>query len=306
MTTDQINDASTQVIIDVPCVSQLIADQFPQWAHLPISAVANSGWDNRTFHLGGEMLVRLPSGAHYANAVAKEQAWLPKLAPQLPLPIPQPLALGQPGPGYPWPWSIYGWLDGEHATRDNVPNLASFAVELADFLVALQQLDTTGGPTRTMRGGSLERWSEQAEAALGLLNDRLDVEAATQIWQLALAAPFDEQPVWYHGDVAAGNLLVRNGSLCAVIDFGGLGVGDPACDMVIAWTFLEPASRRVFRHHLGISDAIWNRGRGWALWKAMIVLAELIETNAIEAASAQYAVDQLIGDFRHGAPADAG
>lgn len=295
---DVRTDRVPEVIIDVALVTKLIAAQFPQWSHLRVSAVANSGWDNRTFHLGDAMLVRLPSGEHYARAVSKEQTWLPKLAPHLPLPIPQPLALGHPGSGYPWPWSIYGWLEGEYARHDNLPKLEPFAADLANFLLALRQVDPTGGPTRTMRGGSLELWREQAETALELLRDRIDVEAASEIWQLAVAAPFEDAPVWYHGDVAAGNLLVQNGSLCAVIDFGGLGVGDPACDMVIAWTFLDPASREVFRQQLGVSDAIWNRGRGWALWKAMIVLAELIQTNVIEAASAQYAVDQLIGDVR--------
>ena len=106
--------------------------------------------------------------------------------------------------------------------------------------------------------------------------------------------------VWFHGDVAAGNLLINEGELSAVIDFGGLAVGDPACDMVIAWTFLEQSSRRAFRERLNVSDAVWNRGRGWALWKAMIVQAEIIETNAIEAASSQYAIDQLIEEYLAG------
>lgn len=242
------------------------------------------------------MLVRLPSGEHYAKSVFKEQTWLPKLAPHLPLPIPQPLALGEPSADYPWPWSVYAWLDGDYARRDNVPDLNKFAAELAQFLLALRQIETTGGPTRKLRGGSLDIYLEQTQTAFNLLSGRINTEAAAEIWGAALAAPFADQPVWYHGDVAAGNLLVKDGSLCAVIDFGGLGVGDPACDMVIAWTFLDPASRRMFRERLGVTDAVWNRGRGWALWKAMIVLAEMIETNAIEAASAQYALDQLVGD----------
>jgi aminoglycoside phosphotransferase (APT) family kinase protein len=287
-----------EVVIDVSLVTRLIAAQFPEWAHLPISVVANSGWDNRTFHLGEEMLVRMPSGEHYAKAVAKEQRWLPRLAPYLPRPIPQPLALGKPGPGYPWPWSIYGWLEGEIATRNSTPNLVAFAEDLAEFLLALQQVETTDGPTRKMRGGSLELWREQAETAIDLLADQIDTQTAIEIWQLALDAPFEEKPVWYHGDVAAGNLLVQDGALSAVIDFGGLGVGDPGCDMAIAWTFLEPQSRQAFRERLGVSHAVWNRGRGWVLWKGMIVMADMIQTNAIEAASAGYAVEQLISDHR--------
>jgi aminoglycoside phosphotransferase (APT) family kinase protein len=143
----------------------------------------------------------------------------------------------------------------------------------------------------------LDMWKTQAEAAFEALSGKMDVRAAADIWELALSAPFEDDPVWYHGDVAAGNLLTQNGELSAVIDFGGLGVGDPACDMTIAWTLLEPSSRRVFRERLGVSDAVWNRGRGWALWKGMIVVAKIIETNSIEASSSQYAVDQLIDDY---------
>lgn len=284
------------VVIDVDLVSALVAAQFPQFSDMQIEPVANSGWDNRTFHLGDAMLIRMPSAAHYADAVAKEQCWLPWLAPQLPLPIPQPLALGQPGAGYPWPWSIYSWLPGEIADKTSVTDFERFARQLAQFLRALQGLDTTGGPASKMRGGSLERWREQAETALELLQGQIDTQAATEIWQMAIDAPLDEPAVWFHGDIARGNLLVEQGELTGVIDFGGLAVGDPACDLAIAWTFLEPKSRRVFREALGVSDAIWNRGRGWVLWKAMIVMAKMIETNAIEAASAGYALDQLIND----------
>jgi aminoglycoside phosphotransferase (APT) family kinase protein len=289
-------NAHVDVQIDTQLVADLVASQFPQWARLPISPVRLSGWDNRTFHLGNEMSVRLPSGKHYANAVDKEQTWLPYLASHLSLPIPAPLAMGEPDDTYPWRWSIYRWLDGEVATRESVSDLNSLGVDLADFLLALQAIDTSGGPTRKLRGGSLEPWRDQFEAASDTIVGEIDRKAATEIWELAINAPFDADPVWYHGDVAAGNLLVQNGELSAVIDFGGLGVGDPACDMSIAWTLLDPSSRKHFRERLQVSDAIWNRGRGWALWKGLIVVANMIETNAIEAASSQYAIDQLTQD----------
>lgn len=243
------------------------------------------------------MSVRLPSGKHYATAVNKEQTWLPRLAGHLSLPIPEPLAMGEPTVDYPWQWSIYRWLEGEVATKENVNDLGIFASHLAEFLLSLQAIDTNGGPTRKLRGGSLDLWSGQTEAALSALSDQIDTGAATEIWKLAIEAPFAAEAVWYHGDVAAGNLLVQNGELNAVIDFGGLGVGDPACDMTVAWTFLEPSSRKIFRERLGVTDAVWNRGRGWALWKGMIVVAKIIETNAIEATSSQYAIDQLIEDY---------
>ncbi len=286
--------------IDVGLVKTLVGTQFPQWAGLPISPVKLSGWDNRTFHLGPDMSIRLPSAEAYAGAVHREQKWLPELASQLPLPIPQPLAMGQPGEGYPWHWSVYRWLPGEIATRESVADLQTLAVDLAGFLRALQSIDPTGGPRRRLRGGSLALWRSQAEEALALLAaaGSIDAEAATDIWNTAIESPLNESPVWFHGDVAAGNLLVQEGRLSAVIDFGGLGVGDPACDVTIAWTLLDPHGRRAFRDALGVSDAVWNRGRGWALWKAMIVVAGLIETNAIEAASSQYAIDQLLIDYR--------
>lgn len=288
--------------IDVALVARLIKTQFPQWADLPIRPVTLSGWDNRTFHLGDEMSVRLPSAEMYARAVHNEQTWLPRLAPQLPLPIPHPIAMGEPDPTYPWHWSVYRWLPGEIVKRERIDDLGCFAADLAAFLRVLQSIDPTGGPSRKLRGGSLSLWQPQVEEAQAILAEHVafDVQAAAEIWQAAIQAPFDDTPVWYHGDVAAGNLLTVDGKLTAVIDFGGLGVGDPACDMTIAWTFLDAASRQVFRESLAVSDAIWQRGRGWALWKAMIVVAGLIETNVIEAASSQYALDQLLEDHKAG------
>jgi len=287
--------------IDVQLVGELIRSQFPQWSDLAIKPVASSGWDNRTFHLGQSMSVRLPSASHYAGAVAKEQRWLPWLAHQLPMlsiQIPEPLAQGVPTPRFPLPWSVYRWLDGEVASYDRIDNLDQFARDVAYFLVALRRLDAAGGPVRKLRGGSLAIYEEQVRAALTKLAGRIDVARASAIWQAAIALPIANAPVWYHGDVAVGNLLVNQGRLSAVIDFGGLGVGDPACDMVIAWTFLEPKSRAEFRSAIDVDDVIWARGRGWALWKAIIILAGLIETNEREAASAGYALEQLLQDHR--------
>jgi aminoglycoside phosphotransferase (APT) family kinase protein len=280
--------------INVALVQHLVASQFPQWADLQIKPVAQSGWDNRTFHLGDHMLIRLPSAQPYADAVDKEQTWLPKLAKNLPLPIPKPLARGEPDNQYPWPWSIYEWLDGEHASYDNIADLDQFATDVGNFLGALQRINSKDGPTGKLRGGSLERWDNQTQRAIDILGDRIDGQVATAIWTEAIRAPFTNTPVWYHGDVAPGNLLVQEGRLSAVIDFGGLGVGDPACDMTIAWTFLTASSRQKFRKALRPDDAIWARGKGWALWKGMIVMAQMIETNALETAYCAYAVEQVL------------
>jgi aminoglycoside phosphotransferase (APT) family kinase protein len=262
--------------IDADFVRRLLATQFPQWAHRPVTRLA-SGHDNRSFRLGDELLVRLPSHERYAPQAQKEQRWLPYLAARLPLPIPAPLAIGAPGEGYPWPWQVLRWIEGDTAATAPVNDLAGFAVDLAAFLVALQRIDAADGPPAGphsfWRGGSLAVYDAETRAAIAALGGRIDAAAATAIWEAALAATWDGTPVWFHGDVAPGNLIVRDGRLAAVIDFGCCGVGDPACDLVIAWTFLDAPARAAFRAALGQGDACWARARGWALWKVLIVLA---------------------------------
>jgi aminoglycoside phosphotransferase (APT) family kinase protein len=267
--------------IDAALVRRLIAAQFPQWQHLPIRPVELDGWDNRTYRLGDELTVRLPTDAAYVPAVAKEDRWLPVLAPQLPVPIPVPVAVGQPAAGYPFPWSIRRWLDGEPATSAEIADLAGFAVEVAEFLLALQRIDPTGGPAAGAhsfhRGGSLRHYHQETHEALTALAARpdaggVDIAGAQAVWQAALAAPWDGLLRWFHGDVAAGNLLVRQGKLTAVIDFGTSGVGDPTCDLVIAWTLFTGASREAFRIRVDQDPDSWARARGWALWKALISL----------------------------------
>ena len=263
--------------IDACLARRLVDSQFPQWADLPLKPVEPAGWDNRTYRLGGDKSVRLPSAEAYSAQVAKEQRWLPALAAQLPLPIPAPLALGVPGEGYPWGWSVYRWLEGETAETARIDDLDEFATTLARFLTALQQIDAVDGPPagehNFFRGGSLTVYDAETRDAISVLADRIDVAAATAVWDAALASHWPGPPVWVHGDVSAANLLLDDGCLCAVIDFGSSGVGDPACDMVVAWTLLSGNSRETFRREVAVDDATWARGRGWALWKSLITLA---------------------------------
>jgi len=286
--------------IDASLVRHLVAAQFPQWAHLPIRPVEFGGWDNRTFHLGEQMTVRLPSAAAYALQVEKEQRWLPKLAPHLPLPIPVPLAMGQPGDGYPWHWSVYRWLDGEVATIEGIADLRQFALDLADFLVALYRVDATGGPApgphNFYRGGPLTVYDGETRQAIAALEGTIDTDAATAVWEDALAATWRGSPVWVHGDVAAGNLLVETGRLSAVIDFGSSGVGDPACDLAIAWTLFIGESREIFRAAIPLDEATWARGRGWTLWKALITLAALPGTDDRAASASRRILDDVLGE----------
>lgn len=287
--------------INAALVSRLVSAQFPQWAELAIRPVEPSGWDNRTFRLGDALSARLPSAEWYALQVEKEQHWLPKLAPHLPLAIPAPVARGAAAFGYPWSWSVYRWLTGESALLANIAEPVQFAVSLAEFLLALQQVDAAGGPQpgphNFFRGGPLTTYDAETRQAAAALAGEIDAAAANAVWDAALRADWLGAPVWLHGDVSAGNLLVEAGRLCAVIDFGCAGVGDPACDLTIAWTFFFGESRTAFRAAIGADEATWARARGWALWKALITLAEHIDSNPAEAEKARRVIaDVLAGD----------
>lgn len=281
-------------------VKRLICEQFPQWATLPVTTVEFDGWDNCTFRLGPEMSVRLPSAERYAEQVPKEQRWLPHLAPHLPLPIPTPLAMGEPAQNYPWHWSIYRWIEGNHATLDNITNLKQFACDLAQFLVELQHLDPHNGPPpgphNFFRGGSLATYDQETRTAIASLHNSLDSEAATAVWEAALNTTWQNPTVWIHGNISPTNLLVKDGQLHAVIDFGCMGVGDPACDLAIAWTFFSGDSRDIFRANLPLDDTTWARGRGWALWKALITLADSSGKNSAIAHQSKHVIQELLSD----------
>jgi aminoglycoside phosphotransferase (APT) family kinase protein len=303
--------------ISAAMVSSLVAAQFPQWAHLSVTPVELDGWDNTTFRLGDEMSVRLPSGEAYIPQVEKEHRWLPVLARQLPLPIPQPIARGVPGYGFPRPWSVYRWLEGKPATAERVPDLVEFAVELADFLAALYRIDPSGGPApgphNFFRGGPLTTYDGETRNAIAALAGEIDTDAARGLWDAALGAAWDGRPVWIHGDIGASNLLVDRGHLSAVIDFGGMGVGDPACDVTIAWTFFSGESREAFRARLPLDGATWARGRAWALWKALITRVGALKTGPDDADSAdvrlgwrrgaRHVIEEVLAEHRGAHPA---
>jgi aminoglycoside phosphotransferase (APT) family kinase protein len=282
--------------IDDVLVRRLVARQFPMWSDLSIVTVVPGGSDNRTFRLGDNMVVRLPSAAEYAEQVEKDQRWLPRLAPSLPLAIPTPLAIGQPAEGYPWKWSVYRWLDGEPLAK--TPDLCEVASSLAQFLTALQRIDPAGGPRagphNFYRGGMLTIYDTQTRQATAALRSRIDADTAAKVWETALASKWRRTPKWVHGDIAAGNLLVHDGRLSAVIDFGQLGVGDVACDLAIAWTLFEGRSREVFRESLPLDSDTWARGRAWALWKASIVSAALVEASTSDQLHSLATIDEVL------------
>ncbi|MBM7694862.1 aminoglycoside phosphotransferase (APT) family kinase protein [Peribacillus deserti] len=216
------------MIISIELVSRLIYQQFPEWSDLYITPVKNAGNDNRTFHLGDHMSVRLPSSAGYAPQVEKEQKWLPILAEKLSLPIPIPIAKGNANEEYPWSWSVYKWIEGEPLSHYNIENLNHIAKDLGLFLKELQAIDASEGPLagkhNFYRGGSLSIYNEESRNAIENNKEDFDEGLLSEIWWLALDSEWESKPVWVHGDIAPGNLLVKDGQLRAVIDFGILGV----------------------------------------------------------------------------------
>jgi len=282
--------------IDEPLVRELLATQFPQWRELPVRLVRDGGNDHRTFRLGDHLSVRLPAAPGYVPQVRKEQTWLPRLAPELPLPIPPVEGVGEPSALFPAPWSVYGWIPGEPASVAAVSDPQRFAADLAAFLVRLRAVDATDAPGPGLhsayRGGPLEHWDEEMGDLLSRVDGR-ERDLAAGIWRDALAASFTDAPVWFHGDVALANLLVHDGALSAVIDFGCSGAGDPACDTVFRWTSYDAAARAQFRRDYAVGDATWARGRAWALWKGLIMI-----TNKPpgQAEFARHVLDQLFAD----------
>jgi aminoglycoside phosphotransferase (APT) family kinase protein len=290
-----------EVDIDISLVSRLLAAQFPQWADLAIAPVHSAGTDNALYRLGSDMVVRLPRIESATGPVDKEHRWLPRLAPHLPLAIPVPLAKGIPGEGYPWHWSVYRWLEGETATSERIADSDQAARKLAQFITALQQIDPTDGPPpgahNSFRGVPLSTRDAETRAAIAELSGMLDTDAVTPAWDAALQAPaWPGPPVWIHGDLAPLNLLVERGELSAVIDFGCLGVGDPACDLIVAWNLLSAQSRAVFRAALPLDDATWARGRGWALSVGLIALPYYQHTNPALADISRRTIAEVLAD----------
>ncbi len=248
------------------------------------------------------MSVRLPNAAEYSGQVLTEHRWLPRLAPLLPLHIPVPLAIGEPACGYPWKWSVYRWLSGVAADSTRINNASEFASTLARFLIALQRVDPLNGPCpgphNFYRGGSLSIYSTQAREAISRLHGKIDTNTATALWGAALDSSWEEPPVWIHGDVSAGNLLVDHGRLNAVIDFGQMAVGDPACDLAISWTSFAGKSRRMFRTALALDKGTWARARAWALWKAAIIASGMTANNAITSHHAFGVIADVLAEHR--------
>jgi aminoglycoside phosphotransferase (APT) family kinase protein len=260
--------------IDEALVRRLIIDQFPDWAGLALQRVEPSGTDNAIFRLGEELSVRLARRNGPTKPGSKELEWLPRLGPILPLEVPLPIAQGRPSGDYPWFWEVHTWLEGETVPVESIDAIQA-ARDLARFVSALQQVNLSGAP----RGRGIALAERDNDAQYWLARFKGDPGVRTE-WERALAAPpWEGPPVWHHGDLDARNWLVRGGRISGVIDWGAMGVGDPAVDVMVAWKLHSPAAREAFREALPTDDATWERARGWALSQAVAILAYYTPEN---------------------------
>jgi aminoglycoside phosphotransferase (APT) family kinase protein len=280
---------------DADLTRRLLAAQLPDWSSLSLERVPSSGTDNALYRLGDDMVVRLPRIEWAVSGLERELEWLPRLAPHLPVEIPAPLATGTPGNGYPWPWAVYRWLTGENPAVAQTADRDSLARDVVALIRAFRHVDLDGPTSR--RGLPLVTQDDAARAALDELHGEIDVPAATAAWESALRTPdWPGPPVWIHGDLLPGNLLVRDGRLTGVLDFGLVGVGDPACDLIAAWGVLPSRAREVLREELDVDDATWARGRGWALSIGLIALPYYKDTNPAFADVARHLVREVLAE----------
>ena len=279
-------------------VRRLLNAQFPRWSDLELQPILSTGTDNALFRLGDDMVVRMPIVEWAVADVEKEQEWLPQLAPFLPVTIPTPLFMGEPDDLYPHHWSIYRWCAGENPKVGQLSRPMELASDLALFLAALQIIDTSGS-LLSSRGLPLVVRDESTRTAIASLSSMMDTREITAAWEAALELPVWTGPkVWIHGDLSAGNVLTIDGRLSAVIDFGALGVGDPAVDLIIAWNLLPARARAAFRSQTAVDGATWKRGRAWALSIALIQLPYYFQTNLPLAENARYVIGEVLADCR--------
>jgi len=296
-----IPTASFEDLLSPALAHSLIIQQFPQYAALPVSDIEKQGHDNRTYRLGKELLIRMPTAHEYALKVPMEQELLPKLAPYLSISIPTPIKIGAPSKEYPYPFSIYKWLAGAslNLTTLNSTELKQLAIDLSKFLTQLQAIELKGpapGQHNWWRGDHVSVYDQGARKQIIELNGLIDKTKAIDLWEKACATAWEKPPVWVNCDLVLGNMLIQNGRLSAIIDFGGAAVGDPACDLVIAWTYLSGESRKIFIKGLSLDENTWLRARAWALWKATFELCNIEDKNS-EAARGQIKIIKDVMEY---------
>lgn len=286
-----------EVDIDASLVRRLISAQFPRWAELPVSAVRSTATVNAIYRLGEHLCVRLPRVQGWTQDLEKELRWLPNLAPRLSLPIPEPVGTGHPTRSYPFPWAVYRWIEGRPYSNDLVDDERRAALDLARFVAEMRRIDPAAG---SPPGGRkpLRELDAATRAAIRSARGAIDGGAAVAAWERSLGAPtWDGTPVWIHADLLRPNVLVNNGRICAIIDFGGVGVGDPAADVIAAWSVFGPAGRAAFRDALEVDDGTWDRARGFALHQAAMIIPYYVETNPEFVSLARRTVREVLSDI---------
>ncbi len=267
-----------EVLVDDSTVRALLKDQFPNWADKRLHRIADSGTDNAIYRLGEDLGIRLPRIQWAEAQIKKECRWLPKLAADLPTAVPVPLAEGRPDRGYPFPWLVYPWLEGTSLDRATVDSWDVIAEGVAEFVLALAQLSPAGGPPPTRRGTPMAQYDEAVQWGISQLDGIIDVDRARHVWQGALeAGDWTGELVWVHGDLLPGNILIGNGRLSGIIDWSGAGVGDPACEAMLAWA-LPADARRLYRRTLKFDDATWARARGWVVEQTVFYIPYYAES----------------------------
>jgi aminoglycoside phosphotransferase (APT) family kinase protein len=283
--------------IDIALVKRLLTEQFPHLADRSIAVVRSTGTVNAIYRLDPDLYVRLPRVGTWAESIDREWTWLPKLAPHLSLSIPKPLARGKPTNGYPLTWAIYQWIEGFPYQDELINDECQVAYELANFILELRRVDRLGAP----RGGRrpLVELDAATRTAITSCRGVIDTEAVSAVWAHSLASPpWDGKPVWIHGDLLKSNLLVQGGRLHAIIDFGGVGIGDAAADVVPAWSVFNKVGRETFRQALGVDDQTWSRARGYALHQALMIIPYYPNTNPEFVTMAKRTVEEIVAEFK--------
>lgn len=287
-----------EINISSELIKNLLLKQFPKWADLPLQIIQPEGTDNAMYKLGNDKLVRLPRTRRASLNIEKEIIWLPKLSPKLTLSIPKIIGKGIPDIAYPFPWLVCEWLEGINPSKEGMIDDYIAANDLGAFVKAMQQIQTDNGP-KCRRGRPLSTCDKEVKQSIPLLKELYDVKLLSELWEFSSKAPHWKQgPVWIHGDLHAGNLLVKEKKLVGVIDFGLAGIGDPACDMMVAWTLLKAESRKIFRSIVQPNDDTWHRGRGWALFLGIVGYTYYCSTNPIFASIAKRSLDEVLNEHK--------
>lgn len=285
-----------EIDIDAALVRRLLTEQFPQLAERTLTVVRSTGTVNAMYRLDHDLCVRLPRVGNWADSIERECAWLPRLAPYISLNIPKPFAQGKPTNEYPYSWAIYHWIEGCTYQDDLVSDERQLASDLVNFILELREADMQGAPCGGRR--PLIELDAATRAAIESSRGLIDTQAASAAWARSLESPsWDGKPVWIHGDLLKSNLLVQNNRLCAIIDFGGVGIGDPAADVVPAWSVFSKIGRETFRQTLDVDDNTWHRARGYALHQALLIIPYYPKTNPEFVAMAQRTAEEILTEL---------